>query len=48
MDPVTIGLLIGLATLVIERIYAWAKKIKKSECCGTKIEIRDSHEYCKI
>lgn len=38
MDPVTVGLLIGVITLLIERLFKWAGRIKESECCGVKIE----------
>lgn len=38
MEPATIALIIGLATLMVERIFVWASKIKKSDCLGMKIE----------
>lgn len=41
MEPTTIIIIIGLITLLIERGFSWAIKIKKSECCGTKVEMKD-------
>ena len=32
MDAITVGLIIGLATLFIERGFSWAGKIKQSKC----------------
>lgn len=44
-DPTSILLLIGLGTLIVERIYSAVVKaaphIKKSSCCGSSIEMRD-------
>ena len=34
VDPVSITLLAGIATLLIERLFKWLEKIKKSKCCG--------------
>lgn len=39
MEPTTLVIIIGLTTLLVERSFAWAIKIKKSECCGNKIEM---------
>ncbi len=39
MEPATIIIIIGFATLVIERIASWAMKIKSSKCMGTEIEM---------
>ena len=47
MDPVTVGLLIGLSTLVVERLFSVLMKVKKSHCCGKNgldIEMKDSTE----
>lgn len=41
LDSVSISLIIGLATLVVERIFAYVKKIKQSNCCGSSI-VRDT------
>jgi hypothetical protein len=41
MDASTIALLIGVATLLIERGFKWALRIKRSRCCGAEIEMRD-------
>lgn len=48
MEPVTIALLIGLSTLVVERVFVWASKIKKSDCWGFKIERDDEMKTPKI
>jgi hypothetical protein len=43
MDPITIGLIVGLATLIVERISLIVyNRVKKSECLGIKIEMKDS------
>jgi len=39
MEPNTIILLVGLGTLIIERVFTWMRRIKKSECLGAKIEM---------
>lgn len=39
MDPATIALIVGLATLIIERAFTWAQRIKKSSCCGGTVEL---------
>jgi hypothetical protein len=41
MDPSTVIIIIGLATLIIERGFSWAIKIKKSHCFGMDIEMKD-------
>lgn len=41
MDPVTIALLIGLGTLIVERAFSWGQKIRKSKCCGNEIEFAE-------
>lgn len=38
LDSVSIGLIIGLATLVVERIFAYVRKIKESSCCGSTMK----------
>lgn len=39
VDPIVIGLLVTVSTLLIERTFAWLRKIKKSQCCGGSIEL---------
>jgi hypothetical protein len=41
MDPVTIALIIGLATLIVERSVSLLSRWKKlrSSCCGNDISI---------
>ena len=42
LDPATISIIVGLVTLVVERVYAYLIKIKKSKCCGnTEIEMKN-------
>ena len=31
-DPITITLIVGIATLLIERAFVWLMKVKKSSC----------------
>lgn len=42
MDPILITTLIGVSTLLIERLYSFSKKIKKSSCCGATVELSNS------
>jgi hypothetical protein len=39
MDPLELSIIIGVCTLLIERVFSWAGKIKKSSCFGGKIEM---------
>ncbi len=39
MDPVTISLIIGVVTLVVESVYIPVKDQRK--CCGGKIQIKE-------
>jgi hypothetical protein len=41
MEPNTIIILVGLGTLLIERVFTWMLRVKKSECCGAKVELSD-------
>ena len=41
MEPSSILIIIGVATLLIERGFSWALKIKKSNCCCVDIEMKD-------
>ena len=38
LDPIQLGLIIGIITLFVERLFKYLSKIKKSECCGNIIE----------
>lgn len=40
MDPSTVIIIIGVATLIIERSFSWGIKIKKSQCCGNTVEMK--------
>ena len=45
MEPTLIIAIIGLSTLVVERLFAHLSKIKKSRCCGnTEIEMSSESE----
>ena len=41
MDITTITLIVGFSTLIIERIFSWALKVKKSECFGASVTMQD-------
>ena len=40
-DPVVITMLIGIISLIIERGYSLAVRIKSSSCCGNKVDFED-------
>ena len=41
MDPLTISMIIAISTLFIERLFAYSKKISKSECSTCcKVEMK--------
>ena len=42
IDPISISLIVGLSALLIERIFDYLKRIKKSKCLGTEISFVDS------
>jgi hypothetical protein len=45
MDPTLIVAIIGFAGLFLERLFSWARHIKKSKCCNAEIEMdSDSKE----
>lgn len=37
MEPASIVIIVGLATLLVERIFSWANRIRSSKCCGGEI-----------
>lgn len=39
----TVALMIGVATLIVERTYHWAVKVKQSDCLGVHIEMAPMH-----
>lgn len=41
MDPSTVIIIVGLTTLIIERCFSWGIKIKKSNCFGVEVEMKD-------
>jgi len=42
MDPISIGLLIGVATLIIERVFTLLNRLTTSKCCGSEIDFKES------
>jgi hypothetical protein len=40
VETTTIVMMIGLATLIIERGFSFMKKVKRSECC--KVELKSA------
>ena len=44
MDAITISLLIGLATLLIERLFDWFTRISRSNCCWGAIHVHLNKE----
>ena len=39
LDVATITIIVTLVTLVVERAFDWASRIKKSKCCGGEIDL---------
>ena len=39
MDAVTVTLIVGITTLLIERLFKWSMKIKKSSCCNQLVNV---------
>lgn len=46
IDPITLSLIFGICTLVIERIFSVIKKIHKSKCWNVDINF-DKHKHKK-
>lgn len=44
MDAITLSLIIGLATLIVERVFSVIRKIRKSSCCGSEFDLTGSEE----
>lgn len=45
MDPITISLIITTCGLIVERLFSWLGKIKKSKCCGgAEMELNQSQD----
>ncbi len=44
MDPSSIVLLVGIGTLLIERVFKWFMKIKNSTCCCCGVEMNKSED----
>ena len=40
MELNTTIILVGVVSLLIERGFNWAFKIKKSKCCGNELEMQ--------
>ena len=45
MDPSSIVVLVGITTLLIERICKWAMKIKNSTCCCCGVEMKEERSH---
>lgn len=41
MEPSTIIIVVGLVTLIVERVFSLTMRIKKSNCCGNEIVMND-------
>ncbi len=52
MDPLTIGMIVTLATLVIERGFTYLRRAHqtklKSKCCGVEVEYEGETKVSKI
>jgi hypothetical protein len=44
MEATTIVLVVGLATLIVERFFSYGMKIKKSECISPLITIKTEQQ----
>lgn len=44
MDPATIAILVGLGSLCVERLFSLLNKMKRSSCCGNKVEFESPTE----
>lgn len=44
MEPNTIIIIVGFTTIFIERVFTWMMRIKKSDCCGAHLEMRETQE----
>lgn len=45
MEASTIVVIAGLASLLVERLFSYLRKIKRSKCCGcTEIEMNEISE----
>ena len=44
MDPSSIVLIVGISTLLIERVFKLSMKIKNSTCCCCGVEMNKSDD----
>jgi hypothetical protein len=44
MDPVTLGLIVGLVTTGIAAIVSIMKHFKSSRCCGNEVQFNENPE----
>lgn len=44
MDPASIVIIVGLVTIMVERVFSWSLKVKKSKCMGAEVEMMDDRE----
>jgi len=43
-DPIQISMVIGIVTLVVERIFKFAYRVSSSECCCCNIKFEEEQE----
>lgn len=41
LEPSTVVLIVGLATLLVERLFSWGMKVKSSHCMGNEIVMKE-------
>jgi hypothetical protein len=37
---ISIFIIVGVITYIIDRVFAWTMHIRKSKCCGAEIEMQ--------
>lgn len=48
VDSVLIVSMIGVLTLIVERVFTWLSRIKRSKCCSSEFEFtEEEHERPK-
>lgn len=47
MDPASIVIIVGLLTIMVERVFAWSLKVKKSSCMGAEVEMMEPEKERK-
>jgi hypothetical protein len=44
IDPVSLSLIIGVAVLIVDKVYNWASSIYTSKCCCGEIDRKPTRE----